>query len=251
MPNPETLRDLYGEDYFRRWISDTTAHDREVERFRTLFRLIGGDMPRGRLLSVGCGLGFELRAAEELGYSAEGLEWSPVAVEFATNVLGLRVHRGGIEELRTRRDTFEVITFWDVLEHLPRPDEALRIARDALVADGMIVVRAPNVSGLLPRVSLLLSPFLGEWRHPEPPAHLFDFSPITLAQLATRCGLGVRRFLTDHWPKEKLVQASRRPRATSLLSAILYPISKSLAMGNSMIATLYRANSKSLLPALT
>jgi 2-polyprenyl-3-methyl-5-hydroxy-6-metoxy-1,4-benzoquinol methylase len=241
LPSSDELTRIYGSTYFERWLRDRELRAREGERFRQLFDLIGRDVPVGRLLSVGCGLGFDLKVAKDLGFDATGLESSEVAVRYAQDFVGVPVMHGTLETFSGADGSFDVVTFWDVLEHLPDPCGALARAASLLRPGGIVVVRTPNVRGLFPLVSFALHRLVGEWRHPEPPAHLYEFSPATFGRLAEHCGMKVRQVFHDEWPLDRLVAISRRPNVTRLLAGLLYPLARRLRMGNSMIVVVGKA----------
>jgi 2-polyprenyl-3-methyl-5-hydroxy-6-metoxy-1,4-benzoquinol methylase len=101
----------------------------------------------GRLLDMGCGLGFFLQAmAPYTHWKAYGCEISPVAVRYARETLGLtNVICSRLEEADVPPSAFDLITMWDVIEHIPRPDPLLRRCHALLRAGGICFMRTPNV----------------------------------------------------------------------------------------------------------
>jgi 2-polyprenyl-3-methyl-5-hydroxy-6-metoxy-1,4-benzoquinol methylase len=110
----------------------------------------------GRLLDMGCGLGFFLQAmAPYAHWEAYGCEISPAAVRYARDTLGLpNVICGRPEEADLPHHTFDIITLWDVLEHLLRPDPLLRHCHTLLKEGGLCFIRTPNVGLQLLRARL-------------------------------------------------------------------------------------------------
>jgi 2-polyprenyl-3-methyl-5-hydroxy-6-metoxy-1,4-benzoquinol methylase len=111
----------------------------------------------GRLLDMGCGLGFFLKAlAPYREWEAHGYEISPAAVRHARERLGLaNVTCGPLECADLPRGSFDIITMWDVIDHIPQPDPLLAKCRALLKEDGILFIRAPNVAVQLPRARLL------------------------------------------------------------------------------------------------
>jgi 2-polyprenyl-3-methyl-5-hydroxy-6-metoxy-1,4-benzoquinol methylase len=101
----------------------------------------------GRLLDMGCGLGFFLKAmAPYTNWEAYGCEISPVAVRYARETLGLtNVICSRLEEADLPHSSFDLITMWDVIDHIPRPDPLLRRCHTLLKEGGVCFMRTPNV----------------------------------------------------------------------------------------------------------
>ena len=75
---------------------------------------------RLRVLDVGCAYGLFPFLVNQRGWEATGLEPGSVQAAFARDHFRIKVHEGTIEDFATDHK-FDVITFWDVLEHLPDP----------------------------------------------------------------------------------------------------------------------------------
>ena len=73
-----------------------------------------------RLLDVGCHIGVFLEIAREQGWEVWGVEPSSWAAEQA-RARGLMVTTGTLKEARFPSDFFDVVTMWDVIEHLTDP----------------------------------------------------------------------------------------------------------------------------------
>lgn len=128
-----------------------------------------------RLLDVGCGPGAGLEAARTLGYEAWGLDVSAPAVAVASSRHPDRVRLGTLSDRLFPEGFFDVITLFDVIEHVHDPR---RFAVDLawhLAPEGRLVVATPNVESLLARVSGR------RWVSYKIPEHVSFFSPRTLA----------------------------------------------------------------------
>jgi 2-polyprenyl-3-methyl-5-hydroxy-6-metoxy-1,4-benzoquinol methylase len=110
----------------------------------------------GRLLDMGCGLGFFLQAmAQYATWETYGCEISPVAVRYARETLGLtNVICSRLEEADLPLRSFDLITMWDVIDHIPRPDPLLRRCHALLREGGICFMRTPNIIVQLPRARL-------------------------------------------------------------------------------------------------
>jgi 2-polyprenyl-3-methyl-5-hydroxy-6-metoxy-1,4-benzoquinol methylase len=99
-----------------------------------------------RLLDVGCGHGAFLDLARRDGLRTAGVEIAPHAAD-AADAKGHEVFRRSAEEPFCRPDErFDIITMWDILEHLARPRLALQNAYDRLAEGGRLFVLTPMMS---------------------------------------------------------------------------------------------------------
>lgn len=101
----------------------------------------------GALLDIGCGTGNFLRAARDAGYTVTGTELDRNAAQFAKTQLGLpRVLGLTISEFAEKypEEKFDVVTFFEVLEHQAAPLEFLRNVRACLRPQGYIALSVPN-----------------------------------------------------------------------------------------------------------
>jgi 2-polyprenyl-3-methyl-5-hydroxy-6-metoxy-1,4-benzoquinol methylase len=100
----------------------------------------------GRLLDVGAGLGYFVRTiTRESNWEAYGCEISAGAVEYAKEVLGLTsITCGKLEEAGYRPSSFDLITLWDVIEHIPDPDLLLTQIGTLLKPGGGLFLHTPN-----------------------------------------------------------------------------------------------------------
>lgn len=101
----------------------------------------------GRLLDVGCGLGFFLERAQKRGWDVHGLDTSPVWVPLANSRLGApRVELATLEEASFAPKSFALITVWDVIEHIFDPIPFLARLGELLAPDGRLFIRTPNIA---------------------------------------------------------------------------------------------------------
>ncbi len=144
----------------------------------------------GHLLDVGCFKGFFLYSAARGGWTAVGTEVSRPAVQFARRELGLTVEQGDLLELeRFRNGQFDVITLFDVIEHLSRPDRYVRRAHRLLRRGGLLYLETPNAMAL-PRY------LLGKRWTVFHSLHRYYFQPRTIEKLLRRAGFKRIRITT-------------------------------------------------------
>lgn len=193
-------RFLYDQRYFGRYLH-RGGYERRVAHAHRRVRLLERWAQRGRLLDVGCSLGYFVEAAARMGWEAFGVEPAPFAAQFA-RARGLQVIEAPLEEAPFAPGTFHAITFWHVVEHLPNVRRALTTAHQLLKPEGILLILTPNMGHPMARL-------LGRrWKHLRE-EHLQLFSHHTLPPFLQRLGFQVRycRWLFRH--SEVLVVAAR------------------------------------------
>ena len=143
---------------------------------------------KGTLLDVGCATGFFLDLARSQGWEVLGSEVSEFSVRHAREKLGLDVRLGTLQQLQFEPESFDVVTMWDVIEHVPDPLEELRTVWRILRRDGLLSIITPDVGSLVAR---LLGNRWEELRRVR--EHVYFFSRQTLTQALQRTGFEVLR----------------------------------------------------------
>lgn len=155
-------------------------------RWRTRCRQISGLRQGGRLLDVGAATGVFMSEMRRYGqWDLHGVELSAEAAQYAREKFGLDVFPGQIEAVPWESAAFDVITCWDVLEHLPDPRSALQKMRSLLTDDGCLVFSVPNGGSVDAR---LFGPY---WIGLDQPRHMSVFTLETLRQLLNTTGFKI------------------------------------------------------------
>jgi SAM-dependent methyltransferase len=163
---------------------------------RARVRQLAG-LPAGRALDVGCGDGSFLEALAQLGWEVFGTELSPSIAATATQRFGEHIQVGELDHTAHEEASFDLITFWHVLEHVDDPRSALDHARRLIRPDGTVIIAVPNIQSLQAQM------FKQDWLHLDVPRHRWHFDPETLTRLADRCGFEVehiRHFSVEYGP---------------------------------------------------
>lgn len=151
---------LYSKDYFSgvhsNFFADCTteyetkiATSQKLQNFQTVLKKIKTVKPTGKFLDIGCATGVFLDMAKKEGYDVVGVDVSEYACAYAKEHFGLKVHCGKLEDVKLKEKSFDVITMWDVLEHVPDPKIFLAEVRRLLKDEGIIFVLTVNDSGLM------------------------------------------------------------------------------------------------------
>lgn len=188
--NTESLERIYDERYYHSenphlGYSNYEGYERLLKKtFSLRLAEVEKRVEKGRILDVGCAMGFFLEVAGERGWDAYGVEVSPYAAGYAKS-RGLSAFQGELSGVDFPLDFFRAVTIWDLFEGLADPLSTLTSARDFLRADGMLVIGTPNVESLAPRL-------LGKnWAHFKPSENRFYYSPQTIARMLTKAGFRV------------------------------------------------------------
>ena len=179
MPPPEELERAYAGVVDPLYMAE---RDNRLLTFRKVIRALGA--PEGRrLLDVGAYCGYFLEVARERGFRAEGLELSHWAAEHARS-RGFPVHREPLEERALSGDRYQVLTMWDVVEHLPDPREELEAAHRLLVPGGRLFLSTIDTGSLVARLLGARWPWLMDM-------HLVYFDRPTISALLEEAGFRV------------------------------------------------------------
>ena len=150
-PQDEQLARLYR-------AADDSRYEAEMpNRWRTAMRhkkIIDMYMPgRGSLLDVGCASGAFLRVMRDAGWDAHGVEPSESQFRRASELLGGTAHiwQCVLQDAPLSKE-FDVVTLWDVLEHVTEPTAFLELAAMHLKGAGYLILHVPRVDSLAARL---------------------------------------------------------------------------------------------------
>jgi len=184
---------LYGQAYytggsaavFADYVGQQAARRAHAWRKLAVLRHLPPRIPRhGRLLDVGCAAGFFLVEAAR-HYDAQGVELSTWSSAFARERLQLKVFTGTLQQAQLPSAHFNVITLWDVIEHVPDPVPLLTEAARLLAPDGRLVLTTGDWGSAYAQARG------AAWHLLTPPWHLSFFSRATLTRAAAAAGLRV------------------------------------------------------------
>lgn len=152
--------------------------------FQRSATLLGEYKKNGRLLDVGTGFGFFLMEMKKKGWEVAGIEISKKAIDYARDVLGLAVHLGPVEKVGFPDNSFDALTGFYVIEHLPYPMAFIRECYRILKPGGLLLLRYPHTTPIKNFLHLF---HIGN-RLYDLPAHLSDFSPKMIQQCLEKIG---------------------------------------------------------------
>jgi SAM-dependent methyltransferase len=156
-----------------------------AKRLKTIERYVSN----GRLLDIGCATGFFLALARAKGWEVVGTEVSQFSAHYAQEKLGLDVRLGSLKNLGFAAGAFDVVTMWDVIEHVTDPMAELQEIRRILRDGGLLSIITPDAGSLVAR---LLGKRWEEFRRVR--EHVYFFSRRTMAQMLREAGFDVLKF---------------------------------------------------------
>jgi 2-polyprenyl-3-methyl-5-hydroxy-6-metoxy-1,4-benzoquinol methylase len=188
--NPRWDSSLVNESYSV--VEDPTYVEEREGRVLTFSRnlapfenLLAPNSPTRRLLDVGCHIGVMIELAQARGWEAWGVEPSLWAAEQA-RARGLHVVTGTLATAPIPENYFDVVTMWDVIEHLTDPAAEIRHVHRVLKPGGVFAIHTIDIESTFARVMGARWPWLMEM-------HLYYFSPRTLSKMLAQNGFRLIR----------------------------------------------------------
>jgi len=156
MKTAKAQRDgVAGFDWMHQWVFDHTS-------------------PAGarRSLDLGCGVGSAAHLASRAGWTAFGQDVSENALKVAGEIFGIATFAQPISSLAEQGEKFDLVTAFNLLEHIPDPMSYLRTVRSITADNGRFAVAVPNYDSYAMRNTT--------WDQWLPPFHLNFFTLKTL-----------------------------------------------------------------------
>lgn len=246
-PIPKDLGRYYPRNYYDIPKSEAELEIRAQRLQRWKLDLVQRFARGRRLLEIGPAYGLFSHLAKRAGFDVTAIEMDPGCCEVLRRIVGIRVIEGNdaIVELQ-QLAKFDVIVFWQSIEHLPDPWRALTAAAEHLAPDGILVLDTPNPRafqfGVLGRY----------WTHVDAPRHLELIPSGLLRDHLVGTGLktemldakgwgsigfnsfgwafSFRNFFAGAWPRAVAHLSGR------VLTKLLIPIERSGARGSTYTA---------------
>lgn len=160
------------------FISQACAREKSFEQYIPLIKKYAHT---GTLLDIGTAGGSFLSVAKKYGWDVRGIEPSTWLSTFGRSHYGVTIDQGTLFDHQYQDKHFDLITLWDVLEHVDDPYITLLEVKRILKDDGLIIINYPNVGSMLAKLT-------GRkwWFYLS--VHLYYFTPRTIKLLLTKAG---------------------------------------------------------------
>lgn len=184
-------------------VYDSEDENRDTDAKAHLELVSSHCVPPARLLDIGCSTGMFVARAQQAGFRASGVDASVWAIERAKGrESGAQFSARTLEFAEFAPNSFEIITLWDVLEHVHSPTDVLERVYCWLSPGGLLFLSLPNADSIVAKVMgkrwvLLLR------------EHLWYFSPDTMDRMLSRAGFKLIR-THPKWVSFSLANVARR-----------------------------------------
>jgi len=159
------------------------AREMKLDHFRHRLSRLLPRVPRGRLLDIGCSCGYFMEVAAGSGFEVEGLEFSRAAIEAADPSVQPHIFWSSADDFVTSH-SYDLITAFDLIEHLPRPKDLLKKIRHLLAPGGWLAMTTSDAEHPLRYV------MGSSWPVLQPMQHLTIFSRQAMRLALEQAGYG-------------------------------------------------------------
>lgn len=184
IPTNQELIDHY-EGYGRKdYLSPLT-----IKRYNQLLDEFEKYRKTGKIIDVGCGIGYFLEEAKKRGWEVYGTEFTDEAVSICFKK-GIHLNQGKLDPNNYSEGMFDIITSFEVLEHINNPIEELKNFNHIIRKGGLVYLTTPNFNSLL---RYRLKSAYNVICYPE---HLSYYTPRTLKNAFKLCGFNIQKVKT-------------------------------------------------------
>jgi len=198
IPSQEELKNHY-EHYGRNdFLSPIT-----VKRYQELLLEFQPYNQQNKILDIGCGLGFFLEEALIKNWKVYGTEFTDEAIDICSKK-GINMFKGSLENIDFGELKFDVITSFEVLEHLQNPNDHIEILYSLLRPGGILYLTTPNFNSLNRRI------LKKNWNVISYPEHLCYFNKKSLNYLFQSNNLKKLRIVTHGISPGRLIKSRQK-----------------------------------------
>lgn len=186
-PSTEEIKLIYEKSYYQSWGVFDDGENNETANLKKATSRIYLNKIRlyqstGKLLDIGSAFGYFMEEAQKHGFDVFGVELSGFSSAVAKKKFRERIFEGKLEETKFPDKNFDVITMFDLVEHIPQPLEFMKEAKRIIRPQGIVAITTPDTESLSYK---LLG--LSGWFHWKL-EHLGYFNRRSIEELARRTG---------------------------------------------------------------
>lgn len=184
IPTEEELDSHYSVYSYSREI---TLSPLTIQSYNQLLDEFEAYRQNNRILDVGCGRGYFLEEARKRGWEVYGSEYSKRAIELLQSK-GIQTHEGRIDQTAFGQLSFDIITSFEVIEHIYTPNEDLEQMHQKLRNGGLLYITTPNFNSLMRHL------LKAKYNIIEYPEHLSYYTKKTLNRTVCKHGFSNIKF---------------------------------------------------------
>ncbi|HPG31010.1 MAG TPA: class I SAM-dependent methyltransferase [bacterium] len=177
-----------------------------------------------KVLDIGCAGGAFPKAANDLGFQITGVEPSKWLSQYGRTQYNLDIRTGTLEDQNFQDNQFDIITLWDVLEHINSPELTLSKINKLLKKDGMLILTYPDIGSLTSKILGKNWPFLLS-------VHLYYFNRNTINLFLKNNGYSVEH-ICPYWQSLELGYVLKRAGNYFGLFNLFSKVSKTTGLYN-------------------
>jgi 2-polyprenyl-3-methyl-5-hydroxy-6-metoxy-1,4-benzoquinol methylase len=204
--------------YYSNYGSNFYCSDLTIKRYNEILDKMEPFRQTGRLLDIGCGIGFFLDEAKKRGWEVYGTEYSERLIGLLREK-GITIHEGQLNSENYQKGFFDVVTSFEVIEHINNPTSELKQIATLLRKGGLVYLTTPNFNSLLRRrlkiqYNVIKYPEHLSYYTPKSLSRLFQLNGfkkmkvettgISLTRLRTSQGTSAQKFVSASSDDEKL-----------------------------------------------
>lgn len=171
------------------------------------------------ILDIGCGSGNFLSQLDSKRFDKLGQEINPEGCEQCRKK-GLKIFCKDLSKINFENKKFDVITLWQVLEHVEKPRELMKTIRGIIKPQGILMIQVPNTT------SLGFNFGHRDWFHMDSPRHLVLYNTSSVLELCNQTGFKVIKTKNEFYDYPLDLFWSVRNSKLKFLIYLLYPFFK-------------------------
>lgn len=195
IPKDENIEEVYEKEYFSGaeqgfgyvdYDSDKSAMKDMFIKYINDFKRYKSDMKS--VFDIGAATGYFLGLAKDQSLTVSGVEISHYATNIAVNK-GIDVKQGIVEDIKAK-NAYDIVTMWDVIEHMKNPRSGLKKVNEILKPNGLLAISTPDSGSLFSKI------MSSKWHSFVPPEHLYYFNKKSLSILLKENGFEILKVKT-------------------------------------------------------
>jgi 2-polyprenyl-3-methyl-5-hydroxy-6-metoxy-1,4-benzoquinol methylase len=243
IPTMKELEDHYGQYGRNDFLSPIT-----IKRYNELLDSFEPFRKTGKILDVGCGIGYFLEVAKQRNWDVYGTEFTNEAVVICESK-GINIEKGVLDISNYEKESFDIITSFEVIEHINNPREELTNFNKLLRKGGLVYITTPNFNSLLryrlkSDYNVIVYPEHLSYYSPKTLTNVFTLSGfkkmkvqttgISLTRLKTSKGTSDQDYISENSDDEKLRNKFEKNKLLSSVKSILNVVLSIFGVGDSL-----------------